>query len=117
MAVRPRYARTLPTTLKLVGLTIPCVTGPYTSVPCTVRLLSNRWRQVDTVNSSPLSLSTPIRPSIRRRLGGSERDGYQHRPKRFGLFEPSLKDERYLPFEGAGVISRAAGAANGFPAV
>ena len=93
--------------MKMLGVTIPCVTGPYTSVPCTVQLLSNRWRQVDTVNAS---IPYPFNPASDDRFivdwavrnvmvtSTGQNDS--------GLFEPSLRDERYLPFEGAGVISR-----------
>jgi hypothetical protein len=91
--------------IKSVSLSIPAVTGPYTSVNCKISLLRSSLRL------SPL-LST----------GGYEREGAED--SRFvdyfgaiqsvvtsnanndsGMFEPSLRDERFLPFEGAGVYS------------
>jgi hypothetical protein len=93
--------------LKMVGVTIPSVTGPYTSVHCTLRLLSSQWRQLDTVNSEkPYPFQSPsddrfimdwqVRNVMVTSTGQNDS----------GLFEPSLRDERFLPFEGAGAISR-----------
>ena len=91
--------------IKSVSITIPCVTGPYTSPSCKLTLTKS------TLRTSPL-------------VG----DGYQRRTDRTddrfvdyfsatqsivassgqndaGLFEQSMRDERPLPFEGAGVES------------
>ena len=38
-------------------------------------------------------------------IGGSRGDRDEHRPERQRPSEPNLRDERYLPFEGAGAIS------------
>jgi hypothetical protein len=88
--------------IKSVAMTIPCITGPYTSVNCTL-----------TLQKSSIRTSTNIEK-------GYPRDGYED--NRFndyygslqsivtssgqsdsGLFETNLKDERYLPFERAGI--------------
>jgi len=95
--------------IKSVSVSIPCVAGPYTTVSATLRLLTNHIRHTTTIG-----------------------DGYQHQHEdgvwigdtRFmqqnvptkaiatgsgqqdpGLFQLNFMDERYLPFEGAGVIS------------
>lgn len=92
--------------VKSVGITIPAVVGPYTGVNCTLTLLRDKTR----VKNTPVD-------------GYAERDGEED--DRFltswtrmqaiatssgqndsGLFEVNFRDERYLPFEGAGVISR-----------
>ncbi|RYF47610.1 MAG: hypothetical protein EOO27_37105, partial [Comamonadaceae bacterium] len=94
-----------------VRLTIPCVAGPYTSLGCSLRLLSHTVRVKTTMNSA----------------GGYEHehdDGLPTDDGRFrtgyvpvtaiatstaqndaGLFELNFRDDRYLPFERAGVIS------------
>ena len=92
--------------IKSVSLTIPAVVGPYTGVNCTLTLLRDKTR----VKGTPAD-------------GYPERDGEED--DRFltswtrmqaiatssgqndsGMFELNFRDERYLPFEGAGVISK-----------
>lgn len=92
--------------IKTVAVSIPCVAGPYVGVQCTVRLSTNSVRFLPDATS-----------------------GYEQKPTgdaRFvddfaqwndsaictsggladaGLFDVNLRDEKYLPFEGAGVIS------------
>jgi hypothetical protein len=80
--------------IKTVSLSLPSVTGPYVSVPCKLTLTRNE-----------------VRPS---KAPGAALEKYEfatgsivtsHAQEDSGLFETSLRDERYLPFEGAGVIS------------
>lgn len=92
--------------LRMVSVTIPCVTGPYTSVHSKLQLVRNSYRR-----NSDL-------------VPGYDRDDTNGPDDRFivdrrvveaivtstgqndtGLFEPAMRDERYLPFEGAGAIS------------
>ncbi|MEX1211476.1 MAG: neuraminidase-like domain-containing protein [Balneolaceae bacterium] len=86
--------------IKSVRLTIPCLTGPYTNVNAKLTLMESHVRPVaepDTDEASGLVLQ-PVagRSSIATSSGQS--DG--------GQFELSFRDERYLPFEGAGAVSR-----------
>jgi hypothetical protein len=88
--------------IKSVALTIPCVTGPYTSVNCTL-----------TLQKSSIRTSTDLGDGYHRK--GSEdprfNDYYgslqsivtSSGQSDSGLFETNLRDERYLPFEGAGI--------------
>jgi hypothetical protein len=95
--------------MKMVGVTIPCVTGPYTGVHCKLQLLKNSFRQ-----------NTDLAPGYERRptdeTSGSDDRFIDDRrvleaivtstgQNDAGLFEPVMRDERYLPFEGAGAIS------------
>ena len=92
--------------IKSVSLSIPSVVGSFTSVNCTLSLQSS------TVRVSPQLAN-----------GGYARDT-SHADDRFvdylgstdaivtsggsndsGMFETNLRDERFLPFEGAGAIS------------
>ncbi|MTD55248.1 Tc toxin subunit A-related protein [Amycolatopsis pithecellobii] len=89
--------------LRRVSVSIPAVAGPYTSLNCTLSLL---------------------RSSVRTTAGGGQyarQDGQDDRFTDYagtiqsivtsdgrddsGLFDPTARDERYLPFEGAGAIS------------
>ncbi len=91
--------------IKMVSLTLPCVAGPYSGVPCTLTLLKSQIRygnssskkyERDIVNDDSrfTDLFGPIQSII---TSTGQNDS--------GLFEPNLRDERYLPFEGAGAIS------------
>ena len=94
--------------IKSVALTVPCVVGPYTSLNCTLRLLEHTFRtspitkpsyapdpQSDEPDPRFSTVSVPI-SSIAVSSGQNDS----------GVFELNFKDERYLPFEGAGVISK-----------
>ena len=69
--------------LKSVSVTIPCVTGPYTSVNCTLTLIRSSVRHANTLlgastcgktttRDSPTSLapSSPSPPAVRRMTAG-----------------------------------------------
>ena len=95
--------------LKSVSVTIPCVTGPYTGVHCTLRLVSNEIRcgpdgagdrATDTRESGPTIRGSSSIARIRR----SDRDQQRARTTA-ACSRPVMRDERYLPFEGAGAVS------------
>lgn len=80
--------------IKSVSLTIPALVGPQTNVPCELRLESSMVRAVDDIDAA-------LTPSIGGRkiiASGAQDDS--------GLFQVDFRDERYLPFEGAGAISK-----------
>jgi hypothetical protein len=85
--------------LKTVSLTIPCVTGPYTSVNCTLTLLNSKIR-VDTSPSSYASDAHFI-----TNYAATQAIATSTAQNDSGMFEVNFRDERYLPFEGAGLIS------------
>lgn len=90
--------------IKSVALSIPSVVGPYTSVNCTLSLLKSSLRK------SPIVGDDYARQ-------GSEDDRFMdyggavqsvvtsNANNDSGLFETNLRDERFLPFEGAGAVS------------
>jgi hypothetical protein len=90
--------------IKSVALSIPSVVGPYTSVNCTLSLLKSSLRK------SPIAGDDYARQ-------GSEDDRFvdyigtvqsivtSGASNDSGLFETNLRDERFLPFEGAGAES------------
>lgn len=97
--------------IKSVSLSIPCIAGPYTAVNCSLRLLNNHTRINTSVNSEGnyehendaglwsdddrFRTSNVLVTSIATSSGQNDA----------GMFEFNFRDERYLPFEGAGAIS------------
>jgi hypothetical protein len=97
--------------IKSVSITLPCVAGPYTTISCTLRLLKNSIR-VNTANGDngylrntdeqglPVDDSRFIENNIPvKAIAASNAQNDS------GVFELSFRDERYLPFEGAGAVS------------
>jgi hypothetical protein len=85
--------------LKAVRVTIPCVTGPHTNVGATLRLDNSEIRLEAPLAQQalgPLS-SVPARHTVSIATSKAQTDG--------GVFEFSFRDERYMPFEGAGAVS------------
>ena len=95
--------------IKSVSISLPCIAGPYTTIGCSLRLLNNHIR-VQTgvgdgyehtnedgvwVNDSRfVQNNIPVKAIA---TSNAQNDS--------GVFELNFRDERYLPFEGAGVIS------------
>jgi hypothetical protein len=90
--------------IKTVSVSIPSVVGSYTSVSCTLSLLKS------SVRKSSIAGDDYARQ-------GSEDDRFvdysgavqsivtSSGQNDSGLFETNLRDERFLPFEGAGAVS------------
>ncbi|MFJ2256990.1 neuraminidase-like domain-containing protein [Streptomyces sp. NPDC087844] len=92
--------------LKTVGLTIPCVTGPATTVACTLTLTGNRLRKDATLLAGKYARDTAGEdPRFRDEVGAVQSIATSTAQDDQGLFELSFRDERYLPFEGAGAVS------------
>jgi hypothetical protein len=91
--------------IKAVSLSIPCVAGGYASVSASLRLQKNSIRiKPASASYDPLPpgqddprFSTNTAPTMAVVTSNSQQDS--------GMFEPNLRDDRYLPFEGAGAIS------------
>lgn len=88
--------------IKSMSVSVPCIVGPYTGVPGTLTLLSNRLRNQALVKGTGYTdvdsnFSASYIPIQSIATSTAQNDS--------GLFEFNLRDERYLPFEGAGVIS------------
>ena len=91
--------------LKSVSLSLPCIAGPYTSVSAKLSLTNNQYRKNDTVE-----------PGYAEDMGNDARFAYNPASIQSiatstsqndsGVFELNFRDERYLPFEYAGAISR-----------
>jgi hypothetical protein len=92
--------------IKNVSLSVPSVAGPYTSVNCTVSLQSS------TLRVSPLLANGKYARNATQEddrfvdyFGTTDVIVTSSGTSDSGMFETSLRDERFLPFEGAGAIS------------
>lgn len=91
--------------IKNIALSVPSVVGPYTSVNCTLSLVRSSLRK------------SPLTKDGEYRRQGSEDDRFVNYigavqsivtsggGNDSGMFESNLRDERFLPFEGAGAES------------
>ena len=90
--------------IKSASLTIPCVVGPYTSINCTLRQLRNEIRLVNTAGEYQRNQAGDNRFLVN--FASTQSVATSNGQNDSGLFELNFRDERYLPFEGSGVISR-----------
>jgi hypothetical protein len=91
--------------IKSVALSIPSVTGPYTSVNCTVSLLRSTIRTSGIADSSNYLPQPGDDSRFVSYAGALQSVVTSGGTMDSGLFEANLRDERFLPFEGAGAIS------------
>lgn len=82
----------------------PCITGPYTSVGARLTLLSNRMHYKSGL-AGDYRYQGIEDPNFRHELAGIQSMATSSAQNDSGLFELSFRDERYLPFEGAGAVS------------
>lgn len=90
--------------IKTVAISIPCVTGPYSSINCTLTLLKSTVRKTPAIaDQYPRADAEDSRFSDY--FGSLQSIVTSSAQNDSGLFETNLRDERYLPFENSGVIS------------
>lgn len=101
--------------IKALSITVPCVVGPYSSVPLKLTQTSNRIR-VETgrrtdpapagVNADVYAYSenTDGDSRFHYNVGAIQSIALSRGQDDAGLFNLNFEDERYLPFEGSGVI-------------
>ncbi|MDN3689783.1 toxin [Cyclobacterium jeungdonense] len=90
--------------IKSVGLSIPAIAGPYTSVNCTLSIQKSSIRKSSLLQDNEYARQeednrfadyfTTLQAIV---TSSAQNDS--------GLFEVNLRDERFLPFENAGAIS------------
>lgn len=91
--------------LKSVGVSVPCVTGPYAGVHCTLTLLRNSVRTTAVAGAAyPRTGLDDSR--FRDQIAAVQSIATSTGQDDTGMFVHDFRDERYLPFEGAGAISR-----------
>ena len=91
--------------IKTVAVSVPCVTGPYTSVHCKLSLLRSSIR-TSSVSGQPYARAEDDEDARFRDFAGAIESVVTSTAQNdSGLFEMNLRDERRLPFDGAGAIS------------
>ncbi|MCG8475658.1 MAG: neuraminidase-like domain-containing protein [Cytophagales bacterium] len=92
--------------IKSVSVSIPCITGPYTSVNCSLTLSKSEIRTTASLSGGGNYAKEDAEDTrFQTRLGALTSIATSHAQTDPGLFELNFRDDRYLPFEGAGVIS------------
>lgn len=81
--------------MKSARLTIPCVTGPYANVSAKLTLTGSRIRPEAQLNSEQIGVPHQQNTSVATSTANNDS----------GVFELNFRDERYVPFEGAGAVS------------
>ncbi|MDH3602837.1 MAG: insecticidal toxin complex protein, partial [Candidatus Tectomicrobia bacterium] len=103
--------------IKNVTMTIPCVVGPYTGVHCRLTLLSSKTRVAPNLVEPPHLCcddepwkngyqAMPDDPRIISMYAATEAIATSSGQNDSGMFELNFRDERYLPFEFSGAVSR-----------
>lgn len=80
--------------IKSVSISIPCIAGPYTTIPATLYLEKSYIRKKGDNEPKPVQDNSVIQ---RIATSTAQNDS--------GTFELNFRDERYLPFENKGAIS------------
>jgi Tc toxin complex TcA C-terminal TcB-binding domain len=90
--------------MKTVAVSIPCVTGPYASVNCTLTLLKSSIRKTPAVGDQYARVDAEDE-RFNDYFGSLQSIVTSSAQNDSGLFETNLRDERYLPFENSGAVS------------
>jgi hypothetical protein len=90
--------------LKSVSITIPCVTGPYAGINCTLTQLQSAIRHDNTLLGGKYARKGDEDSRFSDIFGTIQSIVTSQGQNDSGLFEANLRDERYLPFEGQGAI-------------
>lgn len=90
--------------LKSVSLSIPCVSGPYANIACTLTLLRSSTR-VSSLVGDGYERADADDSRFSDHFGGVQSIVTSSGQNDSGLFEVNTRDERYLPFEYSGAVS------------
>ena len=89
--------------IKTVALSIPAVAGPYTSINCTLSLHKSSIRKTAVLSDGEYARQEED-DRFTDYFGAIQSIVTSNAQNDSGLFEVNMRDERYLPFEGAGVV-------------
>ncbi|MFW9847113.1 MAG: toxin, partial [Candidatus Thorarchaeota archaeon] len=93
---------------KTVGMSLPCIAGPHTSVSAKLSLVSNKYRKnvnPDNLNGTGYAEDPGNDERFFYNVGAIQSIVTSNAQQDSGLFELNFRDDRYLPFEGTGAIS------------
>lgn len=92
--------------IRTVALSIPSVTGPYAGVHATLTLQRSSVRTSPVLAGGQYGRDGEDTERFSDHFAGVQSIVTSSGTQDSGLFETNLRDERYLPFEGSGVVSR-----------
>jgi hypothetical protein len=88
--------------IKTVALSIPCTTGPYTGVNCRLTLVKSSIRKNAQLKDGKYKRAGAEDDRFINYFGSLQSVVTSSGQNDSGLFETNLRDDRFLPFEGAG---------------
>jgi hypothetical protein len=91
--------------IKSVAVSIPSVVGPYSSINCTLSLLRSSVRKSPLPKDGEYVRQGPEDDRFVNYIGVVQSVVTSGANNDSGMFDPNLRDERFLPFEGAGAES------------
>ncbi|XXT18781.1 hypothetical protein WME94_52000 [Sorangium sp. So ce429] len=89
--------------IRSVALSIPCVAGPYASVNCTLTLLKSSIRRSSLLRDGGYARDGAEDDRFSDHFGSMDAIVTSTADSDSGMFD--VRDDRYLPFEGSGVVS------------
>ncbi len=92
--------------IKSISISIPAVTGPYTNVNCKLTLVSSSYRKNALLTNNVYPQTGPEDSRFVSAVSAIQSIATSNGMKDSGMFEFNFNDARYLPFEGAGAISK-----------
>jgi hypothetical protein len=92
--------------IKTLSVSIPCITGPHTSVHAKLSLLRSSIRTSSLLSDDIYQRKGTEDTRFKDYNGAIESMVTSTAQNDSGLFETNMRDDKYLPFEGAGAISR-----------
>lgn len=92
--------------IRQVAVSIPCITGPYASVNCTLTLTRSSIRTRPELQNGGYPKTDAEDSRFSDNFGSSRSIVTSSARNDSGMFEGGLNEERYLPFEYAGAISQ-----------
>jgi Tc toxin complex TcA C-terminal TcB-binding domain len=91
--------------LKSVAVSLPSVVGPYTSLNCTLSLLRSSIRKSPLLKDDTYARTDDDDDRFTDYFGSVQSVVTSGGSIDSGMFDTNLRDERFLPFEGAGAVS------------
>jgi hypothetical protein len=92
--------------IKSVALSIPCVVGPFAGVNATLTLERSTIRTSPALAAGEYARDDEDAERFSDNFGSVQSIVTSGANQDAGLFETNLRDERYLPFEGSGAVSK-----------
>jgi hypothetical protein len=91
--------------IRSVGVSLPCVTGPYASVNCRLTLLKSSIRKTQALRNGAYARDGADDDRFSDFFGSLQSIVTSSAQNDTGLFDANQRDDRYLPFEYSGAVS------------